>query len=136
MKGAGCTSFRELTRSELRNIRRLAAGSCANFDHEYGCLLLEERCYMFYGAAYTNSALCKYYRDAVLPLSPELEAMFRGKSAGGSVKECAVCGAAFRPSGRSRFCSDLCRAKSKRAQDRESLRRHRKKQGWVKENKG
>ena len=118
-------NFRELTREELREMKRLAADMCANFDREYGCLLLDGKCYMFYGVAYTCSALCKYYRKAILPLNPKLEALFNGQFTDDAVKECAVCGTAYYPSGRSRFCSDLCRAKSKRIQDRNSKRKQR-----------
>jgi predicted nucleic acid-binding Zn ribbon protein len=118
--------FRELTRAELREIKMLVTNSCANYDWEYGCLLLDEQCYMLYGPAYTISALCRYFRESVLPLCPVLEAVFSSERVVGADKECAVCGAGFQPSGRSLFCSDLCRAKSKRAQDRESLRKHRK----------
>jgi len=120
--------FRELTREELRDIRRLAAGMCANYDRDYGCLLLNGKCYMAYGVAYTNSGLCKYFRNAVLPLNPQLEAVLNGDLSDDTVKDCSVCGAAFRQSGRSSFCSDSCRAKSKRVQDRNSKRKQREKQ--------
>jgi len=142
----GITSIRELTRGELRDIRRLAADMCANYDSEYGCLLLDGKCYMFYGVAYNNSALCKYFRKAVLPLEPKLEAIFDGGGNNGdspgstaiydTPKKCAVCGKPFYPSGRGRYCSEVCRAKSKRAQDRDSLRKYRKNKGRGKENTG
>ena len=122
-------SFRELTRAELREMKQLAASMCANYDCDYGCLPLDGQCYIFYGVAYTNSSLCKYFKKAVLPLNPRLEAVFNSGGSDGAVKECAVCGAAFYPSGRSSFCSDLCRVKSKRIQDRNSKRRSRSKKG-------
>jgi predicted nucleic acid-binding Zn ribbon protein len=84
---------------------------------------------MAYGAAYTNSCLSKYFRSAVLPLSPELEALFDAERSKPAIRECAVCGAEFSPFGRGRFCSDKCRAKSKRNQDRESLRKYRRNKG-------
>ena len=118
-------NFRELTRDELREICKLAFGMCANYDRDYECLLLNGKCYMSYGVAYTNSGLCKYFRNAVLPLNPQLEAVFNGELSGDTVKECAICGTAFYQFGRSRFCSDLCRAKSKRVQDRNSKRKQR-----------
>jgi hypothetical protein len=123
------TSYRELTRAELREIRKLAANECANYDREYGCLVLDGKCYMFYGAAYTNSALCKYFRNAVLPLRPELEALFSGEHHNPVMRKCAVCGAGFVPSGRGCFCSGKCRAESKRVQDRDSKRRQRRDKG-------
>ena len=57
---------RELTTGERRSIRKLVTGHCANYDSEYGCLLLDCECPMF-GICYTNSAMCRYFRDAVLP---------------------------------------------------------------------
>jgi len=93
---------------------------------------------MFYGPAYTNSPLCKYFRKAVLPTDPRLEAIFNGgendDNTGGTLnsealKKCSVCGKPFYPTGRSLFCSDACRAKSKRIQDRDSKRRQRRDKG-------
>ena len=85
-------NFRELTREELRDMKRLAADMCANYDREHGCLLLEGKCYMFYGVAFTCSALCKYYRRAVMPLNPQLLALFSGENIVEHIKRCAVCG--------------------------------------------
>ena len=48
---------------------------------DYFYLLREEEtpldcdCYMF-SICYTNSGLCKYFRDCVMPLDTELEALF------------------------------------------------------------
>ena len=63
---------RELTREEKRKIRALVTKWCANYDKEYGCLPLECECYMF-GKCWTG-AYCRYFREAVLPLDPALEA--------------------------------------------------------------
>jgi len=51
--------YRELTARELQAIHKLVTSECANFDYEYGCLPLDEPCYMF-TIAYVNSSLCKY----------------------------------------------------------------------------
>ena len=64
---------RELTVQERRSIRKLVTGSCANYDREYGCLPLDCECPML-GICYTNSAMCRYFRESVLPNAPELEA--------------------------------------------------------------
>ena len=64
---------RELTVPERRSIRKLVTGSCANYDRDYGCLPLDCECPML-GICYTNSAMCRYFREAVLPHGPELEA--------------------------------------------------------------
>ncbi len=66
---------RELTESERRRIRKLITSLCANYDKEYGCLPLDSNCHMF-GFCYMNSAMCKYFRNAVLPNDTELEAVF------------------------------------------------------------
>ena len=63
---------RELTREEKKKIRALVVEWCANYDKEYGCLPLECECYMF-GKCWTG-AYCRYFREAVLPLDPALEA--------------------------------------------------------------
>ena len=57
---------RELTVPERRSIRKLVTGSCANYDRDYGCLPLDCECPML-GICYTNSAMCRYFREAVCP---------------------------------------------------------------------
>lgn len=57
---------RELTTGERRSIRKLVTGHCANYDSEYGCLPLDCECPML-GVCYTNSAMCRYFREALLP---------------------------------------------------------------------
>ena len=56
---------RELTREEKRAIRALVTKWCANYDRECGCLPLDCECYML-GKCWTG-ALCRYFREAVLP---------------------------------------------------------------------
>lgn len=120
------TTSRELSRSELRDIRHLVTDMCANYDNHYKeCLPLDGACYMFC-IAYTNSPLCKYFRNAVLPLSPELEAVFDGggKSA---LKECKFCGGGFVPTGRQAYCSEGCEQKGRRRDTTERTRKYRQK---------
>ena len=72
---------RELTREEKRAIRTLVTKWCANYDREYGCLPLDCECYML-GKCWTG-ALCRYFREAVLPLDLALEPpLDRGAQAG------------------------------------------------------
>lgn len=61
---------RELTSKEKRSIKKLVTRFCANYDSEYGCLPLDCDCPMF-GICYTNSAMCRYFRESVLPNDPE-----------------------------------------------------------------
>ena len=63
---------RELTREEKSKIRSLVTRWCANYDNDGGCLPLECPCYML-GKSWTG-AYCRYFREAVLPLDPVLEA--------------------------------------------------------------
>ena len=119
--------FRELTREELRDIKKLAADMCANFDREYGCLLLDDKCYMFYGVAYTCSGLCKYFRTAVLPLDPKLEALFNGENIAEYIRRCAVCGAEMYSAGnKAKYCAS-CARRVHRRQKNESDRKRRSK---------
>jgi len=104
--------MRELTGKERRQISNLVKNMCANYDRDYGCLMLDSDCYMFYGVAYTNSALCKWFRNAVLPLDPELDRLFTGGILP-ETKPCVICGRAFPLNGRQTYCSNRC-AKSGR----------------------
>lgn len=120
------TANRELTRSELRDIRRLVTAMCANYDSQCKeCLPLDGTCYMF-GIAYTNSPLCKYFRNAVLPLNPELEAVFNSKNVS-SLKECKYCGKRFVPTGRQAYCSDACEQNGRLRDTAARVRKHRQK---------
>ena len=77
---------RELTRDERKTIRRLVTGMCANYDSDYGCLPLDCPCYML-GKWWTGS-LCRYFRAAVLPLAPVLEASLTGEAVGPETRRC------------------------------------------------
>ena len=64
---------RELTRDEKKKIRTLVTGMCANYDRESSlCLPLDCACYMLHKC--WTGAYCRYFREAVLPLDPELQA--------------------------------------------------------------
>ena len=69
---------RELTGREKQRIKKLITSLCANYDKEYGCLPLDCDCPMF-GIYYTSSALCRYFRNAVLPTDAKLQAVFRSE---------------------------------------------------------
>ena len=93
---------RELTREEKAAIRRLVL-QCANYDREYSCLPLDCDCYML-GKCWTG-AYCRYFREAVLPTDPVLEAALTGggrsprlvQSAAGLFCRTAECAIARRP---------------------------------------
>lgn len=89
---------RELTREEKKKIRALVVKWCANYDKEYGCLPLECECYMF-GKCWTG-AYCRYFREAVLPLDPALEAALLTEGPRPEFKPCPICGGAVPADGR------------------------------------
>lgn len=77
---------RELTREERAAIRALVVKWCANYDRDYGCLPLDCECYML--SKCWMVALCRYFRVAVLPLAPALEAALSADSAAPAFKTC------------------------------------------------
>ena len=81
---------RELTREEKAAIRALVVKWCANYDRECGCLPLDCECYML-GKCWTG-AYCRYFREAVLPLDPALEAALLTEGPRPDFKVCPVCG--------------------------------------------
>ena len=97
---------RELTREEKKKIRALVIKWCANYDKEYGCLPLECECYMF-GKCWTG-AYCRYFREAVLPLDPALEAALLTEGPRPEFKPCPICGGAVPTDGRIAYCSESC----------------------------
>lgn len=119
---------RELTRQEKAAIRALVTRWCANYDREYGCLPLDCDCYML-GKGWTG-AYCRYFREAVLPLDPGLEAALTARGSMAS-RPCPVCGRPVPRDGRQRYCSPSCRKVALREQKRTHMR---KKRGWTVEN--
>ena len=113
---------RELTTGERRSIRKLLTGHCANYDSEYGCLPLDCECPML-GICYTNSAMCRYFREAVLPNDPELEAALQALP----TKRCQHCGKPFPVSGRRVYCSDKGADDARKKQTAARVRKHRNK---------
>ena len=114
---------RELTARERRRVRKLVTSLCANYDAEYGCLPLDCGCYMF-GVRNRGSALCRYFREAVLPNEPELQAVFQPAP----LKSCKLCGGKFPAKGRQVYCPERCAQEARRRQTAARVRRHRQKQ--------
>lgn len=114
---------RELTRQERAAIRALVVKWCANFDKDYGCLPLDCPCYML-GKCWTG-AYCRYFRAAVLPLDPVLEASLSGGDGKPETRACPICGTLFLPDGRTRYCSSVCSRVALRRQQREYMRKKR-----------
>ena len=109
---------RELTRQEKTAIRKLVTKWCANYDKDYGCLPLDCPCYML-GKCWTG-AYCRYFRSAVLPLDPVLERSLTVERIT-ETRSCPVCGRAFLPDGRQRYCSPACAGAALREQKAGSI---------------
>ena len=114
---------RELTRSEKRAIRALVTKWCANYDRDVGCLPLDCPCYML-EKCWTR-ALCRYFRDAVLPLDPALEATLLTAGPMPGYKACPICGRPVPLDGRQTYCSAACAGIALRRQKRDYMRRKR-----------
>ena len=108
---------RELTREEKAAIRKLVTKWCANYDRDYGCLPLDCPCYML--SKCWTGADCRYFREAILPNDPALEALLVSEGAAPDFKACPVCGSAA--------CARAARKQQKRAH-------MRKKRGWTVDN--
>lgn len=115
---------RELTRDEKKKIRSLVTGMCANYDRETSlCLPLDCACYMLHKC--WTGAYCRYFREAVLPLDPALEAALLTEGPRPDFKLCPVCGGAVAPDRRQAYCSEACALKAHRRQQREYMRKKR-----------
>ena len=114
---------RELTREEKAAIRALVVKWCANYDREYGCLPLNRECYML-GKCWTG-AYCRYFREAVLPLDPLLEAALSGQGPAPETRPCPVCGRPFMQEGRQVYCSTKCAEIARRKRQRGYMRKRR-----------
>lgn len=118
--------IRELTEKEVRGIKKLVTQHCANYDPEYGCQPLDCACVML-GKTYCGNAMCRYFRECVLPNEPELNATLQGFAA----KRCKHCGKPFPAEGRRMYCSDNCNAAAQREQTTKRVRKYRKKKAEV-----
>ena len=117
-------NHRELTCAERVKIRKLVKDLCANLDQKHGCLLLGGNCYMSYGVAYTNTGMCKYFRESVLPTHFALETVLIGAETV-ETRSCGICNGAFPANRKQAYCSDACAGKAQRKQQREYMRKKR-----------
>ena len=113
---------RFLSRVTRMAIRSLVKRWCANYDKDIGCLPLDCESYML-GKCWT-SAYCRYFRSAVLRLDPVLERSLTVETVA-VTRPCAVCGRAFLPDGRQRYCSPACARAARRQKQRGYMRKYR-----------
>ena len=71
------------------------------------------------------SDMCRYFREAVLPNDPVLEASLAAEGPAPETRPCPVCGRAFLPDGRTRYCSPGCARAALRQQKRNYMRKKR-----------
>ena len=117
---------RELTEKEMRGIRRLVVERCANYLEDYGCLPLDCNCVML-EKVYCGNAMCRYFRESVLPNDPELSASLQNLAA----KRCKHCGKPFPAKGRTMYCSNRCRKEAQKEQTAKRVQKHRRKKAEV-----
>lgn len=114
-------SLPRMTPAHRKRANALIRKACCNCDNG-NCLLLDdgEPCVCPQSISY--SVCCKWFRWAVLPGDPALEAeIFQGDA----VKHCSECGQAFvSKSKRAKYCPD-CAEKVHRRQKTESERKRR-----------
>jgi hypothetical protein len=110
-----------MSEKQRRNASVLIKEACANHDSGY-CLLLSDYDYEPCPQLHSNSLICKYFRDAVLPMDKLLHAQIMGSE---SVKGCEICGEPFRAvSPRAKYCEKCSKARRQKA-TRERVRKHR-----------
>ena len=116
---------RELTTREKSMIKRSVVRNCANYDDYYKeCLPLDGTCYMM-TIGFTDSSLCRYYEQAILPVEDEIREILQ--SSNQALKECQVCGRKFAAEGNQRYCCGACATIAKKKADALRARKYRKK---------
>ena len=95
-----------MSKTQKRSAVTLIREECANcFQGQ--CLPLDTACPQIN----SDSLLCRWFRDAVLPLDGQLHAQVMGA---GGLKTCEVCGGVFRAlSNRAKYCAG-CAAKERK----------------------
>ena len=113
----------QMTPAQLKRARKLIRAECCNFDRERNeCLALDDGdgCACVQSISY--SLLCRWFRDAVLPLDPELEEeLLRA----GRTKACVRCGARYVPTGRNTKYCPRCAKRVRREKKTEAERKRR-----------
>ena len=103
---------------QLRRSRKLIRGLCCNYDHG-NCILLDdgEPCVCVQGISY--SVLCKWFRNAVLPAAPGLQAAILNLQ---PKRRCVICNApVFAKSNRAKYCPSCAKKERRR---KEAVRLH------------
>ena len=109
-----------LTEPQLLDARKLIKKRCCNYDHGQ-CLALDDGIVCACVQWYSYSLLCKWFRNAVLPAAPELEA---GILKLYPRKRCVICNApVYSKSNRAKYCP-TCAKKERRRKEAVRLHNH------------
>ena len=120
-------SLSYMTPKQLARAKRLIRAECCNYDSEHNeCFALDEGdgCVCVQSISY--SLLCSWFRKAVLPLDPVLEAEILKT---GNQKTCVLCGALFVPTGKNAKYCPSCAKKAERKRKAEYNRKKRQSGG-------
>lgn len=82
---------------------------------------MNDECYML--TKCWTGALCRYFRDAVLPNDLGLQTALTDTNTVTEEITCPVCGNTFISDGRTRYCSSACSKIALRKQKRDYMRR-------------
>ena len=113
-----------LSEAHYRAVKKMTRAECANNDCG-NCLLLDDGDACVCVQAISYSLLCRYFREAVLPLDPVLEAALTAEGNAPETRPCPICGGAVLADGRMRYCSPACAGAALRKQKREYMRKKR-----------
>ena len=120
-----CSAMGELPRmneGQRRRAKTLIRRLCANYDGG-NCLRLDDGDLHPCPQLITPVPICKYFRAAVLPADPELNAEVMGVVY--TWKNCTLCGKPFiARSNRAKYCAK-CAQQERRRKTRGRVRRHR-----------
>lgn len=103
---------------QLKQVRKLIRSRCCNYDNG-SCLVLDWSFYNVCPQWISYSLNCKWFRNAVLPNDPALEASILHTQ---PRKRCVICGKpVLSKSHRAKYCPD-CALRERRRRDAERKR--------------
>ncbi|MCD8190159.1 MAG: cysteine-rich VLP domain-containing protein [Clostridiales bacterium] len=111
----------QMSPSQQKQAAKLIKKYCCNCD-KGNCILLDDGDDVVCPQRISYSVCCRWFRNAVLPVLPELEADIFKET---TLRRCVNCGARYVPgSNRSRYCP-ACAAERRRQKDRERKQKTR-----------
>ena len=107
---------------QLRQMRSLIRKHCCNY-HDGNCCTLDDGIDPSCAQWNCYSLQCTWFRDAVLPLAPDLQEKVLGVSS--QYRQCVLCRRYFIPTGNRAIYCPKCSLSQQRKKTRERVRRHR-----------